>query len=307
MKRLKLVFSLVLFVCLMLSVGCDSGSSSGGDDAASVTGTWDVTLKSFEDGKDITLIWILSQTGTKVEFVYGGELSACPSTMAVTNDVFTFSISFNNDEATVLAGTGTLSGDSITGTWNLSENMSSSKGILTLTRTSKSIDIPQFNVPSADITIDGTVSDWDSISTFIADSTGDSSGAVGTDIEYVKLSTNSDKSKVNVLVKIASGSLPNDSEINFSLDAGSVEKEINISYDNGGSAWIINGSSSEGDADTDIPGLGGVMIVSGQYIEFSFNLAPVVTLNTEYIGSVNIRNDDDAVDESDFFGQVVFK
>jgi len=260
-----------------ITVTTQDGSKTATCDVAvtlNITGTWEISF----DGH--TLGFIFNQSGNDVTAVYLGQFNDSSTVTSLSVDIDQFNFVFvDADEAATHTINGTITNnDTITGTWSATggETWSSS---VTMTKISSSIVIPVVTIPAADIIVDGAITDWASVSNFLEDSTGESSVA-GTDIEWVKTAVNSAKTKMYVLMKMASGTI--NQGYSYSIELGidsSVEKDVYCLWNTASSSWNGYGFAKDESSSVPIDGLNAVVSISGQYIEFSFDLSPLTLSN----------------------------
>jgi len=132
------------------------------------------------------------------------------------------------------------------------------------------------NIPTASIVVDGSVSEWTGVSTYIADRVGDSWRA---DVDLVKLAYSNGGSRLNILIRTA-GPISQDTWYRLFLDRdldGEADEpgDFQIDFAYQGSAWdvVSQGWNSEDGWDWYPVQEQGVVIVSGQYIEASVDAA----------------------------------
>ena len=321
---LSLLTSLILGSC---SAGGDGGGSSNDtpEDPTAVTsgdfqGTWDTsfTYDSVSGGGTENMKWIISQSNNKLTIIFPeDELDGLTASGTTLNINCTWDDKNDDGYATsvTLTATGTLSGTGIAGTFSFVETLKSDAtaittktGTLSMTKTSKSIAIPEFVVPTATIT---SSADWTTVASFITDPAGDATGSVnGTDIVGIKLAKNT--TKMYGIVLVTAATLPITHGFSFKLGDGTKELYFAISYYS--ESWHLEGWDDSENADITVANpqvLMGMTSVAGYYyIHFSFDRPDVIELNKYYSFESFIDDSDNATDSNDntdYFGYVVFK
>lgn len=257
-----------------------------------VSGTYDVTIagNGESSGPDV---WILKQTGNDVAVLWGeaGDMTVSGSNLIIDweweedSSLFTFYAELAID------------GDKITGTGTKTGGAASEEISIDMTRTSTSAVVPEFSIPEASITVDGTVSDWYSVATYITDATDDETEGTGTDIESIKIAR--DNSNVYLLIK-TDAQLSTDYKYDLDIHDTSYQDigGIGFDYDTYSCSWEVYGSAS-----------GQIYVLSDGYIELSFPYSGVFTPGQKYVVEQRIGLDGVdgyySVDEADFIGYTI--
>lgn len=286
-SSLLIVSSLVTF----LFTACETDVENA-ENSIDVTGRWEGTIL------DEKTIWVLTQTGNTVTMNYGDfvDKNSLTSNISVEGKTLDFDVRWiKNGTDCSFSGAVTIDGETILGNVTFTKGSDTETGTISFTRTSASTAVPQFTIPGAAITVNGETSDWNSVSGFISDATGDSSVS-GTDIKSIKIARDADN--IYNLVELNSGNIPTTYLYEMVLNNGSYF--INVSYT--GSAWqVIDG------------GNGGAVIagasvnVNGSCIELSvpksfFNMSRF-TLDSQILANVE---GSETADNACFFGYVYF-
>jgi len=139
---------------------------------------------------------------------------------------------------------------------------------------------------AAEMTIDGSPSDWGSIATFIQDQTGDVWWAgvpTGADVESVQLAYSPDQSKLYFLYKLTENANPGlwyrlflNKRLQEDESGSTALFQIDLQYSSGQWHVVTQGWHSDTDGDWYIlTNDNGVVAVSGQYLEAQVDTAPL--------------------------------
>jgi len=252
---------------LLLAIQCSGDSGGNSDPDSRLTGRWEAVFTDDPSGSEHEVLWIIEQSGDAVSQIYGFKEIDEVESFSVHGNIFSFHFFYDNNNNEI-SGSGIINGDRITGRFSRAsddpEELSSS-GSFSMWRASSSTDIPYFSIPEASINIDGSINDWDKIEHLIIDKTGDSITA-GSDIEWVKMATNSAKTQGYVLMKIANGEISQ--SCSYSLQVDYMNVEISCNYNATSSAWEVLFYISS----NTYPDYAGTVGVHENFIEFSFKL-----------------------------------
>jgi hypothetical protein len=227
-----------------------------------LNGIWNINV-----GDDFTDTWILVQEDNNISVTYGPQFSG------LINDKSIEMICENN-KGVVLKINATLSDfDNISGTiftpGGYSNNIIGKKK-------SSETKLPTITVPIADINIDGDVSDWASVNVLIDDNSGPTLTIPGSDIEYVKLALNSDRTRLNILLKVTDSistgiryRLLFDNDMDYEISNEPNDRTVDFEWL--GSSWNVVSEGNSGDdffkVDED-----GKVASNGSYIEGSVSI-----------------------------------
>ena len=291
------------------------------DDLSSVEGTGSVVVNDGNARLNITLQENISGTWTLIYSIPGEDV---PETVIIVQ---------NNNSLNIFSGliapcNGTIDGSSInltcTGAENegaitltanlsnpqtLSGNISGAEsGTFTGTKTSDSVEQSVFNIPTANITIDGDLVDWDSVDTFINDdnSANDNVSLQGTDIEFLKIALNSNRTIFYFQIKTKNNINTNfwyrmwfDHDMDGQLDGDLDDRQIDIQYN--GMAWDVV-SQDMNNQNWNLPD-GGVVSTNGKYIEGSVDIGLLGLQNKFYFSGVSMGSST-PYNRYDWFGYV---
>lgn len=162
-------------------------------------------------------------------------------------------------------------------------------GYCTMSIPQADITIPP--IPNADIVIDGSRSDWDTVPIYVQDKNTryDDISTPGSDMDYIKLAYSNDGSKLNILIKVSdaisqdvwySMFFDNDAHDPDGFDAKPGNHQVDFAYNTG---WDIvsRGWNSEDSSDWYSIDEQGEVSVSGDFIEGSVNVA-ALGISTDY-------------------------
>lgn len=171
---------------------------------SAMAGRWYVRLDDAAEPDEIQ--WILNQTDTTVNTVFGPEMIS--EVMNINGDTFDFSREFYGDGINItFSGTGTISGDLVIGTYKMYESANSSNvffdSSITMRRASSSATVADvFAVPEGAITVDGNIADWEAIPAMITDPADDCADIFGgEDLLEVKTAVDASGTTMYVLAK----------------------------------------------------------------------------------------------------------
>jgi len=293
----KLIFFfIILAVCLMTACNSNGGKSNKQSSTLDVSGTYNVIF-TFGDEPGENEVWILQQTGSEVTIVFG-ETPRTPNTVSGSNLIIAWEWDEEDEETgdtihVQVNATLEINGDEITGTGTTTAGEEVTAISFNMTRTSTSSVIPIFNIPEASITVDGVISDWDLVPTYVNDESGDATEGTGTDIQSVKVAR--DSSNLYILIK-TDAQFPTDYEYEFVLrdDSGDELGGTGFRYETGIFQWQITG--------------GQICVAATGYVELSFPYDGEITPDFNYIVTQKIYKTDnfyDSVDEAMFIGYTI--
>jgi len=165
-----------------------------------------------------------------------------------------------------------------------SKSFSSSEGVYHLAIPPATPGIKAIPTAASDVTVDGSPDDWADIEVYIQDPVGDVWWAgvpSGADVEYLKLAYSSDQSELYILLKLTENANP-DLWYRLVLRETMEENEglpgvFLLDIQGGGMWWGIYGTGWYPDGSSyQVPNtdVGGLVAVSGPYLEASINTAP---------------------------------
>ena len=132
------------------------------------------------------------------------------------------------------------------------------------------------NIPIASINIDGDVSDWTSVDVLVQDNSDSSLNVVGSDMEYLKLALNSDRSRLYILWKVTDSISTDvwyrvwfDNDMDGETDNEPNDRQVDFEYLN--NAWEVVSEGNSGDNWFDVAE-DGVVASNGAFIEGSVSI-----------------------------------
>ncbi|HPS57369.1 MAG TPA: hypothetical protein PK514_04625 [Spirochaetota bacterium] len=291
-KKLILFFIILTAGTITACNSSGSGSNSSGE-TIDVSGTYNVTIT--ENGESLgTDIWILKQTGNDVAVLLGeaGAMTVSGSNLIIAWEGDEVDEETGETVHVEADGTLAISGDTISGTvtWT-GDGVVIATSDITMTRTSTSAVVPEFNIPEASITVDGVITDWASVEPYVTDAADDATEGTGTDIESIKIAR--DSSRVYLLVK-TDAQLSTDYEYRLEIHDTSYQELGGIGF-----GWSLSWQVYETDS-------GQINVIPG-YVELSFPYSGVFTPGEKYIVEQKFKpaGGDDSVDEADFTGYTI--
>jgi hypothetical protein len=276
MKTARKLCWLIAMVGLVVMVGCDKDNPTGGSGNTNwnLTGTWNVTItETGQSGTDQDDM-IFLQDGNTVTIRYQNN----------TGTIVGDSIHFVQTEQGVIVGRSDgkiISNNSITGTWTFQDNGSTNSGTWVGVKISDATDLPHYTIPVANITVDGEVLDWGTITPVITDVTGDGNNISGSDVHKIYLARDADH--VYARIEMANG-IPDQTlcyHLNFNPNYNQVPGDHLIQVHMAEPQckvcqYVGSGQSNQNIAD-------GFMEFNGSTIELSVPIAPLAPPDTSFV------------------------
>lgn len=228
-------------------------------DALNLSGTWNIN----RDNTDICK-WIFVQQDSNVTVTYN-----IPFTGTVySNELNLTFIDEDNTTYTIMA---TLTDQNhFSGTILSSDGYS---GNIFGEKISSETNLPIINIPVANINIDGDMADWTSVEVLIQDDLDPSLNVPGSDLEYVKLALNSEKTRLYFLIKVTDSINTNiwyrmwfDNDMDGEIDGEPDDRQVDFEYRN--DQWEVISQDMAETGNYNIPDDGEVAVIN-QYIEGS--------------------------------------
>jgi hypothetical protein len=266
-KNSNRIVMIIGVIFILLFSTCDEATDEINTEY-NITGTWDIYIEINNEPGEMQSKWIIIQDESNLDVIHPFQCQGTIEDNVIELDYQTYNITYS-----FVATVTDL--QTFSGSWSAS---TSDVGSWRGEKYSESTQIPVFDVPIANTAIDGEMTDWTSVEIAIEDENEgrDDISIPGSDIEYVKLALNPDKSRLFFLMKASE--IINievwyrmwfDNDKDGEIDNEPDDRQVDFEYNNG--KWEIVSEGNMGDNPFEV-NEDGEVFSTGQYIEGSVDI-----------------------------------